>query len=171
MPTERGRATGFGGARLLLISLLGLTSCGTPVEVAAQKAKVGDVLVRTDAAQVVLAKPFQPGVPNGLYRGAVRIVLDGDSGGAGLHQVNAVCSMKDLPGWPAYDNLYGYPLADLAKADEFSNVRRWQILYHFDGRKEGSVPFRNQAWAERLKDNLCRRGDFSDARPTSATKP
>jgi hypothetical protein len=162
---------GLGGATLLSLPLLGLCSCGRPGEVAVQKAAVGDVLVRTDAVRVVLARPFQPGVPNGLYRGAVRIEpADGTSGSA-LHQVNAVCSMKGLPGWPAYDNLYGQPLADLARSGEFSNADRWQVLYHYDGRREGSSGFKNQAWAERLKDNLCRRGDFTDAKATSGPKP
>lgn len=171
MPAVRSASKRLGGVMPLLVSLLALSSCARPREVAVQRAAVGDVLVRTDAAQVVLAKPFQPGVPNGLYRGAVRIERSGSSDDAVLYQVSAVCSMEGLPGWPAYDNMYGHRLADLAKAGEFSNADRWQVLYHYDGRKEGSSAFINQVWAERLKDNLCRRGDFSETRAASDTKP
>jgi hypothetical protein len=161
--TSRGRTTRL-GARLGALVLLGLalTACGKEKEVAIQHAKAGDLLVRSQQTRVELVRPFRPGVPNGLYAGAVRVrEPDGDPGGS-LHEVNVVCSIAGEPGWPSYDNLYGEPIRDAAKAVVSPTPSRWQILYHYDGRIEANGKLAARPWAARLKDNLCRRGDFDD---------
>ncbi len=128
-----------------------------------QNARVGDLLVEAEGVSVRLARAFQPGVSNGLYKGAVRVKAPGEPAGGTLYALNAVCSLKDSPGWPTYDNLYGYRITDVAQARQVSAQPRWQILYHFDGRIEGSGAMKPQAWTARLKDNLCRRADFDDS--------
>ena len=146
----------------LALLLAGLSACGGPKEVAVQNARLGDVLV-AEGTRVELAQTFQPGVSNGLYKGAVRLYGPGQPADGGLHALNAVCSIKDTPGWPAYDNVYGYPISAVAEAAQLSGKSRWQILYHFDGRIEASGGLKPQAWTARLRDNLCRRGEFDDS--------
>jgi hypothetical protein len=85
--------------------------------------------------------------------------------------MNAVCSIKGEPGWPTYDNIYGNPIRDLNRNSSFSAKERWQILYHFDGRVEKSGMLQPDAWASRLKDNLCRKGDFNDTGKAEELKP
>lgn len=152
------------------LALIGLVGCGQQKEVAIQNAKAGDVLVNTEDTQVSLVKQFKAGTPNGLYNGAVTVKDAAEKGPEVLYQVSAVCSMEDLPGWPKYDNLYGHPLTDIEKIGEFSSASRWQILYHYDGRVESRSDLKDKAWTTRLKDNLCRRGDFNDstAKPKQA---
>ncbi|NQV11379.1 MAG: hypothetical protein HQ527_09500 [Cyanobacteria bacterium] len=152
------------------LALIGLVGCGQQKEVAIQNAKAGDVLVNTEDTQVSLVKQFKAGTPNGLYNGAVTVKDAAEKGPEVLYQVSAVCSMEDLPGWPKYDNLYGHPLTDIEKIGEFSSASRWQILYHYDGRVESKSDLTDKAWTMRLKDNLCRRGDFNDstAKPKQA---
>ncbi len=152
---------------VLLGSLLALSACGGRREVAVQDAALGDPLVEVDGVRVALAKTFQPGVSNGLYKGAVRVSGRGQMGEGTLYALNAVCSLEDSPGWPPYDNLFGYPIAAVSEAEPLSAQQRWQILYHFDGRIESKGELKPQPWMARLKDNLCRRGDFNDstARP------
>jgi hypothetical protein len=147
---------------------LALSACGGTPEVAVQKAKVGELLVRAGDTRVWLAKGFQAGVPNGLYKGVVRVESSAQGSTGQLHQVSAVCSMKNLPGWPTYDNLYGNALTNVAEAGQFRDEGRWQLLYHFDGRTESSGPLNQQAWTDRLRDNLCRRGDFDDSKAKAA---
>lgn len=154
--------------RLGLLALA-LTACGREQEVAIRNARVGDPLVRLQATRVELVRPFRPGVPNGLYGGVVRVKEpDGDRGGS-LHEVNVVCSIAGEPGWPSYDNLYGEPIGDAGKAVQRPSPSRWQILYHYDGRIEANGKLVPRPWAARLKDNLCRRGDFDD-RPAHLRK-
>jgi hypothetical protein len=152
--------------------LFGLSACGGGREVAIQKAKVGDLLVQAEGVRVELARTFRPGVSNGLYRGAVKVSGAGQGAGPTLHAMNAVCSAKDLPGWPTYDNLFGFAIGDVKQEQPSAGQDRWQVLYHFDGRVEGSGALKPQPWMARLKDNLCRRADFDDtagrvARPQS----
>lgn len=147
----------------LAVLLAGLSACGGPKEVAVQNARLGDALVVAEGTHVELAQTFKPGVSNGLYKGAVRLHGPGQPTDGRLHALNAVCSIKEAPGWPTYDNLYGYPITDVAEAAQLSGKSRWQILYHFDGRIEASGDLKPQAWTARLRDNLCRRGDFDDS--------
>ncbi len=164
MGVQRGSGNGLravggllGGAGLSLV----LSSCGVSREVAIRQAKEGDLLVRVENTQVLLARAFEPGVANGLYRGAVRVKQAGQEPG-GLHEVSAVCSIEGEPGWQSYDNLYGEAVNDLAKKQSPNPEKRWQVLYHFDGRVEARGRQAPYPWAARLKDNLCRRGDFDD---------
>lgn len=155
-PTARLLRVASGG----LLALL-LPACDGHREIAVKDARVGDLLVKAGDTQVVLKAPFQPGVANGLYKGVVGVSQQG--GQEQLHRVNAVCSIKGEPGWPAYDNLFGDPVSDLAKMDIGASPNRWQIFYHFDGRVESNGKLAAQPWMARLKDNLCRRGEFDDS--------
>ncbi|WP_323249150.1 hypothetical protein [Synechococcus sp. CCY9202] len=121
-------------------------------------------MVQVEGTRVELAQSFQPGVSNGLYKGAVRVFGADQPSAGSLYALNAICSIKDTPNWPAYDNLYGYPIQEVGQARSLSGQPRWQVLYHFDGRIEGTGPLKPQAWTSRLKDNLCRRGDFDDSK-------
>jgi hypothetical protein len=144
-----------------------LAGCGTQTEKAAHLAAPGDLLVRTsNGKEVRLVKSFQAGQPNGVYGGVVDVIdrSDGGSGGTERLKANAVCSVENLPGWPQYDNLYGSVQGELD--ENGTDQERWQVLLHFDGRIEetnadglNSSP---QEWAQRLRDNLCRKGDFDD---------
>jgi hypothetical protein len=159
------RASSSDSSTLLgALGLLGLalTSCGKPQEVAIQHAKVGDLLVQSQQTRVELVRPFRPGVPNGLYGGAVRVREPAGAPGGSIHEVNVVCSMAGVPGWPSYDNLYGEPTRNPPKAVSGPSPSRWQILYHYDGRIEANGKLAPHPWTTRLKDNLCRRGDFDD---------
>jgi len=147
--------------------LLALAACGGRQEVAVQQASAGDTLVTAGDTRVELVQPFRPGFPNGLYRGVVRIQEPGSPAGGQLYRLNGICSVRNQPGWPPYDNLYGHRIANLAEADKTNDKSRGQVLYHFEGRIEASGGFTATAWMQRLKDNLCRRGDFDD-RPADA---
>jgi hypothetical protein len=146
---------------LLTLLLLPLAACsgGGSGETPVAKARPGDTLVRSDSTRVVLEKAFRPGQPNGLYKGIVKVV--GPERGERRLEVNGVCSMPGLQseGWPAYDNLYGRQLAATGGA---GGEERWQVLFHFDGRVEAGKAAADQAWLSRLRDNLCRRGNFDD---------
>lgn len=143
-----------------LLALL-LPACGGQRETKAQGARAGDLLVKAGDTRVELVAPFQPGVANGLYKGVVKVSQPG--GESRLFRVNAVCSLKGEPGWPTYDNLFGDPLSDAGKVPQGASPQRWQIFYHFDGRVESNRKLTIQPWMARLKDNLCRRGDFDDS--------
>lgn len=152
-----------------LFTLL-LPACGEPSETALKDAKAGDLLVKAGQTRVSLVAPFQPGVANGLYKGVIRVSQP--DGASRLYRMNAVCSLKGEPGWPTYDNLFGDPIADLKQASALgASPQRWQIFYHFDGRVEPNRRASPEPWMARLKDNLCRRGDFDDAARVGSAKP
>lgn len=147
-----------------------LSACGERPETAVKSAKAGDLLVKSGQTRVALVAPFQPGVANGLYKGVIRVSQP--DGPDRLFRVNAVCSMKNEPGWPTYDNLFADPLADIKQASALGAFpKRWQIFYHFDGRVEPNANVKPEPWMARLKDNLCRRGDFDDSVRSGASKP
>jgi hypothetical protein len=144
-------------AAILLATVLG--GCGGGRETALKHAAVGDTLVRAGDTTVVLSHAFRPAEPNALLDGAVQ-VRDGD--GERLLEVNAVCSLPNSPGWPTYDNLYGRAIERPADAKGTSGTTSWQVLFHFEGRQEARMGTSPGPWLARLRDNLCRRGDFDD---------
>ena len=151
------------------VAALGLLStmvgaCGGARETALKNAAVGDTLVRAGDTTVLLAHAFRPAEPNALLDGAVRVR---DGAGERLLEVNAVCSLPNSPGWPAYDNLYGRTIKRPADAEGSSGNTAWQLLFHFEGRQEARMGSSPGPWLARLRDNLCRRGDFDD-RPGKA---
>ncbi|MCS5690899.1 hypothetical protein NZK33_02730 [Cyanobium sp. FGCU-6] len=157
--------------RLGVIALLGLLlpACSERRETLAQGASAGDLLVKAGQTRVELVAPFQPGVANGLYKGVIRVSQPG--GESQLFRVNGICSIKGQPGWPTYDNLFGDPLRDASKLPLGASPQRWQVFYHFDGRIESNNKLTIQPWMARLKDNLCRRGDFDDRGPGRMKSP
>lgn len=163
-PRRRRRGLGFNLSGLALLLLgLGLAACGGTREVAIQNAQPGDTLVELEGTRVELALDFQPGVSNGLYKGAVRLFGAEHPEAGSLQAVNAVCSLENTPGWPAYDNLYGRAISEPEEARAVSGNTNWQVLYYFDGKVEASGPIQSGPWTQRLKDNLCRRDDFDDS--------
>lgn len=150
-------------AGLLAWVAIALAGCGTtPKEVAIQNAKPGDLLVEADGSRVVLVRAFTPGIANGLHKGVVKITPSaGDTQGQ-MYEITAICSVKGEPGWPTYDNIYGDPISDLKVKRPIPGKDRWQVLYHFDGRTEKIRKFDYGSWVSRLKNNLCRKGDFDD---------
>lgn len=159
---RRGRRAFATPLRLGVLGLLALLlpACGERRETLAQGASAGDLLVKAGETRVELVAPFQPGVANGLYKGVVRVSQPG--GESQLFRVNGVCSLKGQPGWPTYDNMFGDPVSDASKLPVGATPQRWQVFYHFDGRIESNPKLSIQPWMARLKDNLCRRGDFDD---------
>jgi hypothetical protein len=149
-------------ALLALALSLGLGGCSlTSAETPQAKAKPGDVLVRSGEGAVRLVKPFRQGEPNGLFDGVVS--LSGPGGGTpGLMEINAICSLPGEPGWPSYDNLYGRPIRRVEEATGRSGDTQWQILYNFSGRQDVRMGRKPGPWADRLRENLCRRGSFDD---------
>lgn len=141
-----------------------LAGCGLVTrEVALSKARPGDLLVEAGGSRVELVKAFTPGMANGLHKGVVKVSSGGSGGASQLHRVTAICSVKGEPGWPTYDNIYGDPIKSAeAKPMPLPNSR-WQFLYHFDGRIEKTGKLEPDGWVARLKDNLCRKGDFRDS--------
>ena len=137
--------------------------CGaTSKEVAAQNAKPGDLLVDVDGSRVELVRAFTPGIANGLHKGVVKITTEADESKDQMHEVTAICSIKGEPGWQTYDNIYGDPISDLNAKRTLPAKDRWQFLFHFDGRMEKAGTLEPSGWVSRLKDNLCRKGDFDD---------
>ncbi|WP_206749774.1 hypothetical protein [Synechococcus sp. UW179A] len=129
-------------------------------EVPAKSAKVGEVLVATDDAQVVLTAPFRAGQPNGLYDGGVKI--ETPSAGTTHYEINAICSMPGLEGWPDYDNIYGKTISNPSDAGQEGGNTEWQLLLKFNGEDISKGKEKPPAWAKRLAQNLCRKGDFND---------
>lgn len=165
---ERSSRLLRGAAAAVGLTLV-LPACGERKEVAVKSAKAGDLLVKSAQTRVELVAPFQPGVANGLYKGVVRVSQP--DGASRLYRINAVCSMKDEPGWPTYDNLYADPIADVKQASALGAFPgRWQIFYHFDGRVETRGKVNAAPWMARLKDNLCRRADFDDSARSGSSK-
>lgn len=150
-----------------------LAGCAAQNEKPAHLAKPGDLLVRTSSGQEVrLVKPFRAGVPNGLYGGVIDVITTSTDGRERTERIdaNAVCSVEGVPGWPDYDNVYGS--IHNSEQTVAEDQERWQVLLHFDGRAEvrtdDGLESSPLEWAPRLRDNLCRKGDFDD-RPTGGT--
>ncbi|AFY29638.1 hypothetical protein [Cyanobium gracile] len=134
----------------------------TPKEVAIQDAKPGDLLVEVDGSRVELVRAFTPGIANGLHKGVVKVTSGAGDGKGQLYETTAICSVKGEPGWQSYDNIYGDPISDLNAKVTFPVKNRWQFLFHFDGRTDQVGKLDPSVWVVRLKDNLCRKGDFDD---------
>ena len=155
---------------MLILATQGLASgCGSSPkirdqaqinEIPAQRAKVGDVLITTDDVEVVLTAPFKPNQPNGLYDGGVKI--KSTSTETTHHEVNAICSMPGLEGWPDYDNIYGKTINSPSDAGQEGGNTEWQLLLKFSGENISTGKKKPPAWAKRLAQNLCRKGDFDD---------
>ena len=78
---------------------------GALTETRLHEAEPGDALVIDGETTITLTQAFRPGTPNGLFDGGVLVSTPGvEERNA---EVNAVCSMPDLPNWPNYDNIYG----------------------------------------------------------------
>jgi hypothetical protein len=143
---------------VITTTLLGCTPATT--EVRSHEAKPGDVLVVVDDIQIVMTHPFKPGVPNGLFDGGIKIKSGTENGQA--MEINAICSMPNLPNWPQYDNIYGRRLTDGEKPGIDGGATDWQLLLHFNAEAENKGREEAPQWAQRLADNLCRKGDFRD---------
>ncbi|MFM9046307.1 MAG: hypothetical protein ACKOOH_01355 [Cyanobium sp.] len=148
---------------LVVLSLgLGLGACNlAPVETPQAQARPGDVLVRSGNVTVTLAKPFREGQPNGLFDGVVSLGAPG-GGQPRLMEINAICSLPGEPGWPNYDNVYGRPVTRVEEATGRSGDTQWQILYKFAGGQDVRIGQSPGSWVDRLRENLCRRGEFDD---------
>ena len=132
----------------------------TPTETRLHEAEPGDALVIDGDTTITLTKAFRPGTPNGLFDGGVSVSTPGvDERRA---EVNAVCSMPDLPNWPAYDNIYGRWLEPDEIPGEAGGITDWQLLIYFDGRDQNKGGEPAPAWAKRLAQNACRKEDFED---------
>ena len=136
-------------------------------EVPASKAKVGDVLVSTQSTEVILTSAFKPGQPNGLYDGGVKAITK--TGETSQYEVNAVCSMPGLPGWPDYDNIYGKAIAKAEEAGKEGGNTEWQLLLRFNGAVISKGKEEAPDWAQRLAQNLCRKGEFDDKNIEAST--
>ena len=148
---------------LLLISLSTgiLQGCQNSLsEVKSHEAETGDVLVRDGDTTVELMKPFKPGQPNGLYDGGVTVRNPGQP--TRRAEVNAVCSLPNLPNWPQYDNIYGRWLVEGEKPGDKGGDTDWQLLIDFNGKTVNKGRESAPRWAMRLAQNLCRKGDFQD---------
>jgi hypothetical protein len=148
----------------VLVSVLGSTVAACqrlPRETPQATAKPGDVLVRSGETTVTLVKAFRQGEPNGLFDGVVRVATEGNSQPP-LVEINAICSLPDEPGWPPYDNVYGRAVARPEEAEGRSGDTQWQVLYNFSGSRDVRMGQNPGPWIDRLRDNLCRRGDFDD---------
>jgi hypothetical protein len=132
-----------------------------PKETPQARAKPGDLLVRSGSMAVTLVKPFRQGEPNGLFDGVIRLAGDGASKPV-LMEINAICSLPGEPGWPSYDNIYGRPVSREEEAKGRSGDTQWQVLYNFSGTRDVRMGENPGPWTDRLRDNLCRRGDFDD---------
>ena len=145
----------------LCLCITALFGCAGPTrEIRSHQAAPGDVLVVVDDISVEMTHPFKPGEPNGLFDGGVKI--NTASNQDEYWEVNAVCSMPDLPNWPQYDNIYGRLLTKGEEPGVEGGATDWQLLLHFEAEPENMGRQTAPLWAQRLADNLCRKGDFSD---------
>jgi alkylated DNA repair dioxygenase AlkB len=158
MAKPAGAWAGISAVALALgFALLGCTGKG---EQPVSTAKPGDLLVLSGKQRLELVQAPRGGtVPNSLLGGVVRLRSEGQEQ---LYTVNAVCSMPNLPGWPTYDNLYGRELSTVAEAKNSLGKTSWQVLFHYDKVKEEKMGRDPGPWTARLRDNMCRRGDFDD---------
>ena len=123
-------------------------------------AKPGDVLVVVEDITVTLTKAFKPGTPNGLFDGGVEISSNGPT--TQKAEVNVVCSMPDLPNWPDYDNIYGRWLKKDELPGDQGGKTDWQLLLKFNSDEINKGREEAPAWAKRVAQNACRKGDFRD---------
>ena len=149
--------------RILLgtaVALLCQACNGASTETRLHEAKPGDALVIDGETTITLTKAFRPGTPNGLFDGGVSVSTPGvDERSA---EVNAVCSMPDLPNWPDYDNIYGRWLESGEAPGAKGGDTDWQLLIYFDGTTQNKGREKAPAWAQRLAQNACRKDDFKD---------
>ena len=158
MAKPAGAWTGIGAVALALG--FGLLGCNGKGEQPVSTAKPGDLLVLSGKQRLELVQAPRGGtVPTSRLGGVVRLRSDGQEQ---LYAVNAVCSMPNLPGWPTYDNLYGRELSTVAEAKNSLGKTSWQILFHYAKSKEEKMGSDPGPWTARLRDNMCRRGDFDD---------
>ncbi len=155
----RSRSGGWRRVSLVVAAGLCLGGCTGAGETPLSRAKVGDVLVRSDRVTVRLAHSFRTAEPNALLDGAVRVHSEA---GEQMQELNAVCSLPDAPGWPAYDNLFGRPIRAAEQAKGTTGTTSWQVLFPFAGGEELRMGRSPGPWLARLRNNLCRRGDFDD---------
>ena len=149
--------------RILLaaaVTLLCQACNSTPTETRLRDAKPGDALVTEGETTITLTKAFRPGSPNGLFDGGVAVSRPGAEAKAA--EVNAVCSMPNLPDWPNYDNIYGRWLESGEAPGAEGGDTDWQLLIYFDGTTQNKGSEEAPPWAQRLAQNACRKGDFSD---------
>lgn len=159
MGCEQTWGHAFLGALGTFLAATVLTGCAGTSETPQSRAKVEDTLVRTEGTDVRLEHAFRPAEPNALLDGAVRVrTKEGEK----LQEVNAVCSLPQSPGWQPYDNLYGRAIQRGEEAKGTTGTTSWQVLFHFDGRQVERMGKSPGPWLARLRDNLCRRGDFDD---------
>ena len=133
---------------------------GAPTETRLHEAKPGDALVIDGETTITLTKAFRPGTPNGLFDGGVSV--SSAEMGERSAEVNAVCSMPDLPNWPDYDNIYGRWLESGEEPGATGGDTDLQLLTYFVGTGQNKGREEAPAWAQRLAENVCRKGDFSD---------
>ena len=132
----------------------------TPTETRLHEAEPGDALVIEGDTTITLTTAFRPGTPNGLFDGGVLVNTPGVEERSA--EVNAVCSMPDLPNWPDYDNIYGRWLETGEAPGAEGGNTDWQLLIYFDGTNQNKGGEEAPHWAQRLAQNACRKGDFSD---------
>lgn len=148
-------------ACLIALSMTAMQGCANQAkETPSHEAALGDTLVVVGDAEIRLTQAFKPGQPNGLFDGGISVTTNGNV--TLQAEVNAVCSMPDLPNWPQYDNIYGRRLSKGETPGVEGGKTDWQLLLYFDGetKEKGREPA--PAWAQRLAQNLCRKGDFQD---------
>lgn len=133
---------------------------GAPTETRLHEAKPGDALVIDGETTITLTKPFRPGTPNGLFDGG--IVVNSPKMDERSAEVNAVCSIPDLPNWPDYDNIYGRWLESGEAPGAKGGDTDWQLLMYFNGTTQNKGGEKAPPWAQRLAQNACRKGDFRD---------
>ena len=152
-------------AQLILLTTavaLACQGCSTsaPKETRLHEAEPGDVLVIEGKTTIKLSKAFRPGTPNGLFDGGVLVSSPEMEERAA--EVNAVCSMPDLPNWPEYDNIYGRWLEEDETPGSEGGDTDWQLLIYFNGTTQNKGRQEAPTWAQRLAENACRKEDFRD---------
>ena len=152
-------------AQLILLTTtvaMACQGCSTPArkETRLHEAQPGDVLVIKGDTTIKLSKAFRPGTPNGLFDGGVLVSSPEMEERAA--EVNAVCSMPNLPNWPEYDNIYGRWLEPGEAAGIEGGDTDWQLLIYFDGSEQNKGSEPAPAWAQHLAQNACRKGEFQD---------
>ena len=148
-------------ACLIALSMTAMQGCANQAkETPSHEAALGDTLVLVGDAEIRLTQTFKPGQPNGLFDGGISVTTNGNV--TLQAEVNAVCSMPDLPNWPQYDNIYGRRLSEGETPGVEGGKTDWQLLLYFDGEAKNKGRETAPGWAKRLAQNLCRKGDFQD---------